>query len=127
MVRAYSLDLRDRVLAALAGGEAVRAVARRFGVSPSFVSKLHTRYRRSGSVVADRQGGDRRSGRIEAHAAWLLERVAEAPDTTLAEFCEGLRARGLATVPSTVWRFFDRRGLTYKKRQPMPANRNAPM
>lgn len=127
MVRAYSLDLRERVLAAVARGEPVRSVARRFGVSPSFVSKLHSRYRRSGSLSPDPQGGDRRSKHIEAHADWLLERVSAAPDTTLVEFCEGLRGRGLATVPSTVWRFFDRRGLTYKKRQPTPANRNAPM
>ncbi len=127
MVRAYSMDLRERVLVAVASGEPVRSVARRFGVSPSFVSKLHTRYRRSGSVAADRQGGDRRSHRIEAHAEWLEKRLREAPDTTLSEFCDGLKGRGLATVPSTVWRFFDRRGLTYKKRQPMPASRSGPM
>lgn len=127
MVRPYSLDLRERVLAAVAGGEPIRSVARRFGVSPSFVSKLHTRHRRSGSISPEPQGGDRRSTRIEAHAEWLLAQLAAAPDTTLAEYCEGLRVRGLDTVPSTVWRFFDRRGMTFKKRQPMPASRNVRM
>lgn len=127
MVRAYSIDLRERVLAAVQGGAPVRAVAERFGVSPSFVSKLHTRYRLTRSVAPDRQGGDRRSGRIEVHADWLLEQVAETPDLTLTELCQGLRRRGLETVPSTVWRFLDRRGLTFKKRARMPASRSAPM
>ena len=73
MVRPYSNDLRARVVDDVAGGGAVRAVAARFGVSPSFVSKLHSRYRRTGSVEPDKQGGDHRSHRIEAEAAWILE------------------------------------------------------
>lgn len=126
MVRPYSMDLRERVLAAVEGGEPIRAVAEQFSVSPSFVSKLHTRYRRSRSLAPDRQGGDHRSHPIEAHADWLLAQVAATPDLTLAELCQGLRQRGLATVPSTVWRFFHRRGVTYKKRPRTPASRNAP-
>lgn len=126
MVRPYSIDLRERVLAAVEVGEPVRAVAARFGVSPSFVSKLHTRYRQTRSVIPDRQGGDRRTGRIEAHADWLLHRVKEVPDVTLVELCQGLHRRGLKAAPSTVWRFLHRRGLTYKKRQRMPASKIAP-
>ena len=75
MVRAYSLDLRERVLVTVPDGEAVRAMARRFGVSPSFISKLYSRYRRSGSRSPDPHGGDRRSARVEAHADRLLKRV----------------------------------------------------
>lgn len=127
MTRPYSIDLRERVLACVESGEPTRSVADQFGVSPSFVSKLHTRYRRTRSLAPDPQGGDRRSGSIEAHADWLLEQVAAVPDMTLAELCEGLQQRGLQTVPSTVWRFLDRRGLTYKKRRRMPASRIAPM
>ena len=125
MVRAYSMDLGERVLAAVEDGVAIRTVAERFGVSPSFVSKLHTRFRLTRSVRPDRQGGDHRSGPIEAHADWLLAQVKERPDLTLAELCQGLARRGLRTVPSTVWRFFSRRGLTYKKRPRMPASRTA--
>ena len=79
MVRAYSIDLRERVLSAVESGTPIRLVAERFGVSPSFVSKLHTRYRTTRSSAPDRQGGDRRSGRIEAHADWLLAQVEEYP------------------------------------------------
>ena len=110
MVRAYSIDLRERVLSAVESGAPIRAVAERFGVSPSFVSKLHTRYRTTRSLAPDRQGGDRRSGRIEAHADWLLAQVKETPDMTLAELCQGLGRRGLRTVPSAVWRFFPAAG-----------------
>lgn len=127
MGRPYSIDLRERVLASVQAGEPTRSVADQFGVSPSFVSKLHTRYRLTRSLAPEPQGGDRRSVDIEGHANWLLEQVAAVPDVTLSELCEGLRQRGLKTVPSTVWRFFDRRGLTYKKRRRMPLNRSAPM
>jgi len=127
MTRPYSDDLRERVLLSVWSGEAIRGVATRFGVSPSFVSKLGSRYRRTGSLAPDPQGGDHRSGRIEAHADWLLCRVEETPDITLAELCAGLKDRGLGTVPSTVWRFFDRHGLTYKKRQRMQASRTGRM
>jgi transposase len=56
----------------------------------------------------------------------LLAEVKAIPDLTLVEFCHGLSQRGLKTVPSTVWRFFDRHGLTYKKRRLTRANKNAP-
>jgi transposase len=126
MVRPYSSDLRERVLAAVSGGAAIRAVAVQFGVSPSFVSKLHTRYRQTRSVAPDRQGGDHRSGPIEAHADWLLAQVDAVPDITLAELCHGLGRRGLQTTTSTVSRFLHRRGLTYKKRRHMRASRRGP-
>ncbi len=127
MTRPYSADLRERVLSSVWSGGAVRGVAAQFGVSPSFVSKLGSRYKRTGSVVPDPQGGDHRSERIEAHADWLLGRVEETPDITLAELCAELKDRGFKTVPSTVWRFFDRHGLTFKKRQRMQANRAGQM
>ncbi len=127
MTRPYSVDLRERVLSAARNGATIRGVAVLFGVSPSFVSKLGTRFRRTGSVTPDPQGGDRRSEGIAAHANWLLDRVEETPDTTLEELCAGLKQRGFKTVPSTVWRFFDRHGLTFKKRQHMQANRTGQM
>jgi transposase len=123
MTRPYSDDLRERVLSSVRSGAAIRGAASQFGVSPSFVSKLGARYKRTGSVAPAAQGGDHRSKGIEAHADWLLARVAETPDLTLAELCAELRDRGFKTVPSTVWRFFDRHGLTFKKRQRMQANR----
>lgn len=125
MTRPYSVDLRERVLSAVQTGAGVRGAAARFGVSPSFVSRLGARYRRTGDVLPDAQGGDHRSDGIEAHADWLLSRVEGVPDITLVELCADLDDRGFRTVPSTVWRFLDRHDLTFKKRQHMQANRNA--
>ena len=49
---AYSMDLRERVAAAVDGGTARRAAARTFRVSPSFVTKLLRRRRETGSLAA---------------------------------------------------------------------------
>ena len=49
MVRPYSLDLRERVVAALAGGASCRVVASRFGVSVSTVVRWGQRQRETGS------------------------------------------------------------------------------
>jgi transposase len=127
MTRPYSIDLRERVLRDLLTGDPVRAIAGRFDVSPSFVSKLGIRYRERGSVAPDRQGGDRRSEPIEAHRDWLLDGAAAQPDRTLDEIRRELLARGLEVSVMTVWRFFERHGLSYKKRRLMPASRNVPM
>ena len=62
------------------------------------------------------QGGDRRSARIEGHAAEILALVEATPDVTLAEIADHLfNAHGERFVPSVVWRFFDRRNITFKK------------
>ena len=123
----YSLDLRTRVLNDVIGGSAIRAIAARFGVSPSFVSKLHKRYRRTGSVAPDKQGGDYRSHRIEVHCGWILDTVATTPDITLVELRRGLAGLGLDVSASTVWRFFKRHAMSFKKRRRTPPNRNATM
>ena len=120
----YSNDLRRRVVREVSGDASIRAVAERFGVSPSFVSKLHSRYRRTGSVAPDKQGGDRRSHRIEAHGGWILDEVAAVPDMTLEEVRAGLADRGLIVGSSTVWRFFDRHGMSLKKRRRTPPSRS---
>jgi transposase len=50
MARAYSVDLRERVVRAVAGSLSRRAAAARFEVSVSFVIKLMQRWRRRGTV-----------------------------------------------------------------------------
>ena len=54
MARAYSLDLRERVVAAVAGGESCRAVAATFKVSVASVVKWSQRFRATGSAAATR-------------------------------------------------------------------------
>ena len=127
MARSLSWDLRRRVVAAIAGGLSCRQAALRFGVSAASAIRWWQLERRQGSCAPSKLGGDRRSWRIEAEAEFILSQVAARPDITLAELAEKLRQeRRLSVGIGTLWRFFDRRRITFKKRQRMPPSRTAP-
>jgi transposase len=116
MAEPLSEDLRKRLIAAVEGGASRRAVADRFGVVASTVTKLVQRVKRTGSFAPARQGGDRRSARIEARAEEILALVATSPDITLEEIAAHLKhEHGETFVVSTIWRCLDRHGLTFKK------------
>ncbi len=116
MVKPLSLDLRERIVEVIDAEGGIRAVGARFGVSPSAVSKIHKRWRETGSVAPAKMGGDRRSATIEAEKDWFLARLSEAPDTTLEEYRADLFAeRGVRVGFGSVWRFFDRRKISVKK------------
>ena len=116
MAKALSVDLRSRVVAAITGGMSCRQAAARFGVSASSAIRWHELERTQGDVRPKRQGGDRRSERIEAHAETILGLVEAIPDMTLAELKAALAEIGAAFGIGTLWRFFDRRRITLKKR-----------
>jgi len=120
--RSLSVDLRRRVVEAIAGGLSCRAAAQRFGVSASSAIRWRAQERREGDVRPKRQGGDRHSHRIEAHAELILTAVAANSDVTLAELREHLRERGVGVAIGTLWRFFKRRKITRKKRRRTPPN-----
>ena len=127
MAHALSMDLRLRVVAAIAGGVSCRQAAVRYGVSAASAIRWWQLERERGSCSPKKQGGDRRSGRMEAEAAFILGQVSATPDITLAELAGKLRQeRGLSVAIGTVWRFFERRGITFKKRRRMPPSRIAP-
>ena len=110
-----SKDLRVRVVEAVLAGSSRRQAATRFGVSASSAIRWSELWHERGDVSAKPQGGDRRSDRIEAEAAFLLGQVDETPDVTLAELQAMLRERGVSVGTGTVWRFFDRHGISFKK------------
>jgi transposase len=116
MTKPLSLDLRLRVVDAVESGMSRRAAAERFGIAPSAAIKWHRLWRRTGSVEPRPQGGDKRSDRIEALADEILALVAAAPDITLEEIAQRLKAEhGERFAPSSVHRFFERRGISFKK------------
>jgi transposase len=82
MARAYSLDLRERVVAAVSAGDSCRAVAATFKVSVASVVKWSQRFRATGSAAARPMGGSRPYALAEERD-WLLRRLAEKPDVTL--------------------------------------------
>jgi len=125
MARAYGLDLRRRVIAAIDAGMSARAAAARFSVGASTAINWHRRWRETGKLEAGRQGKPRRS-KLDLHTAFILELVGDRKDIALHEIAEALAAeRGVSTCPASVWYFFARRGLTFKKRRAMPASSNA--
>ena len=126
MARALSQDLRDRVVGAIEGGLSCRAAAARFGVGAATAIRWCQLALRHGRAVAKKQGGDKRSGRIEAHADFLLALVEDEGDPTLAEIQARLAERGTPVGLGTLWRFFDRHGITRKKRPAMRASRTGP-
>jgi putative transposase len=121
MARPLSLDLRERAVAAVLGGESCRLVAARFSVSASSVIRWAERHRETGSVAARPMGGVRRAA-LAGQREWLLARIAEKPDLTLAVLAAELRERGLVVAVSVVWRFFRAAGISFKKK---PARRRA--
>jgi transposase len=127
MAKPISVDLRQRVCSAVAEGVSCRQAAARFKVSVSSAIRWQAQFRRSGSVAPNGQGGDRRSGRIETHAAFILGEYEAKSDITLSELQTGLAARGVHVGIGTLWRFFDRRRITLKKRQRTQPSRNVPM
>lgn len=126
MTKPLSLDLRQRVIAAIEAGLSCRAAAARFGIAPSAAVKWHRRWRDTGSVAPQAQGGDTRSGRIEAVGPAILAMVERTPDITLVEIAKRLESEhDQRFAASTVHRFFRRHGWSYKKSPPTPASRIA--
>ena len=123
MSKALSVDLRERVAAAVAAGASCRAAAARFGVSAASAIRWAALARGAGSVAPGPLGGDRRSARIEAHAGLILRLVDRESDITLKEIRAELASEGASAGIGTLWRFFARRRMTWKKSRRMPRSR----
>ena len=117
-MKAYSHDLRQRVLAAaLRGGRTIPQVAELFGVSIAFVNKM-LRLHRSGSDLAPRPHGGGHVPRLGArHRKLLRAAVAANNDATLGELRKHLAAKSRVQVSdSTVSRALKALGLPRKKK-----------
>jgi transposase len=113
MTKAYSEDLRERVIAAVEAGSTRRAAAAQFKVSVSSAIRWVQRWQADWAIAAKPRGGS--VSPLEDHAAVLSGLVAEQPDLTLDEVCAVLQERKIATSRVSVWRFFSRHGLSFKK------------
>jgi transposase len=126
---ALSDDLRERVVGAVVeGGMSRNAAAKRFGVSIASAVRWVARFKAKGEISPAPTGGDRRSGRIEAHRDYLLGLIRRRPDMTLLEIQERLIANcGERFSSSVLWRFFDRHEFTFKKSPRTPRSSDARM
>jgi transposase len=115
MARPYSLDLRERVVAQVAGGMSCHEVAELNSIVPSTVVKWTQRLRQTGSPAAKPMGG-RRPYLLEDQRDWLLGRIGEKPDLTLhALLAELAELRDVVVSCDTLWRFLKREGISFKK------------
>jgi transposase len=115
MSHSFSGDLRWRVIRSISAGLSTRKAARRFSIGVSTAGEWYRRYRDHGETTARKQGQPSGS-KLDAHEAFILGLVEETPDMALHEIAERLAAESrVSACPATVWRFFDKRGITFKK------------
>ena len=118
MAKALSVDLRRRVVEAVESGSSCRTAAARFGVGVSSAIRWVSRARTRGDLTPDKRGGNHRSHPIDAHQDLIFSWIEATLDPTPAEVAERLdQAEGYRPLPSVVCRFFQRHGVTRKKRQ----------
>jgi transposase len=126
MARAYSQDLRDRVIEAGLSGPSLRQTAARFDIGVSTVIGWVCRLRDSGEHSARRQGRPRGS-KLDPHKDFLLPLIEAEPDMTIEKMQERLRDdRGVKASTGTIWTFLDRCRLTFKKKTAHASEQDRP-
>jgi putative transposase len=113
MGKAYSMDLRERVIMDIDGGLSVASVARKYRVSEWWIHQLKKRRTETGSIAAGRQGGHK--PRAMPDAALLKTLVQSHPDATLTELQGLLKERKVEIKITTLWYNLEYAGLSVKK------------
>lgn len=110
-MQAYSIDLRERVLADCDAGMKTKALAEKYRVSESWVRKVRKRWRDTGQI-GPREQRVSHATKLDNHQEHLQKLVEEKPDATLQELCEKLPVK---VSPATMSRALARLKLTFKK------------
>jgi putative transposase len=125
MARPYSLDLRERVVAAVEKkGMSCRAAAGQFGVGVSTAINWVRRLQDTGSCAPGKMGGHKPKAIAGEHRTWLLQRTEER-DFTLRGLVAELAERGLKVDYRSVWNFVHAEKLSYKKNRSGQRTRSA--
>lgn len=120
-MRAYSLDLRERIVGSVEGGERKVVVAERFGVSLSSV-KRYVKRAKEERLEADKRPGQKPWLDAPAQEA-LAQQVKDHPDWTLEQRAAGLHeGTGVALKKSAVSKYLKRLGIAHKKRASFQVN-----
>ena len=124
-MRAYSFDLRQRIVAAVEAGQPKAVVAELFGVDRSTINR-YLRLADSGNLAAKPLPGRAPHIRPDQHADLVLQLPVH-PADTLVEHCQRWeRVHGVAVSTATMSRAIDRVGWTRKKGHWQPANATTP-
>ena len=111
----YSLDLRERVVAAVASGMSRARAAAHYHVSHSSAIRWTRRQAETGSPAALPMGG-KKPFTLADEEAWIRARVEAKPDLTGRELLAELNQRGIEVSYYGVWHFVDHVGLSFKKK-----------
>jgi transposase len=127
-MKAYSLDLRQRILEAYLNSEgSIRDLATRFNVSFRFVWGLLNRFRHTGSYAPKPRGGNNPPRIPETEHDTLRRLVATHADATLAELCRLFaHETQIRLSTSSLHRTLAKLQLTRKKRRVMRQHKRAP-
>ena len=121
-MHAYSTDLKERLVRAVAEGLPMREAARRYHVAVTTVKRAVVQQRETGSLERKPIPGYPRRIGPEREAA-LRERLEAAPDATVLEHCAWwAEHHGQPLSEATMWRAIRRLGWTHKKRHWQPAS-----
>jgi len=122
MARAYSNDLRRKLLEAHDRGEgSLRELAGRFGVSSPWAWKISAQRKRSGQIERVEQRYGPRSKVTEAVEGQLRSWIRKQPDLTLAELQQRLWER--QRLPISIGRLW---GVLRELRLPLKKSRSTP-
>jgi transposase len=113
MPRAYSGDMRQRLIAEVESGASRRAAAEEFAVSASTAIIWVKCFRETGRCAAKPRGGS--ISPLEEHVDFLLSLIEKEPDLTLDEIVLTMRRHRILGSRTAVWRFFKRHKITFKK------------
>ena len=114
MPKAYSADMRGRVIAEVEGGASRREAAEEFEVSASTAVIWVKCFRDTGRCAAKPRGGS--ISPLEKHADFLLGLIKKQSDLTLDEVILAMRKHKIPGSRTAVWRFFERHKITFKKK-----------
>jgi transposase len=113
MPKAYSADMRARVIGRVESGASRREAADHYEVSASTAVIWVKCFRETGRCAAMPRGGS--VSPLEEHAEFLLALIDEQPDLTLDEVVFVMRQYKILGSRTAVWRFFQRHKITFKK------------
>lgn len=114
-MKAYSQDLRERILAARREGAGAAEAAKRFDVCKRTAERYWKRLGETGHCAELPRGG-RRVSRLKPHLETLRSWIEKQNDLTLAEILGRLRSElGVCLKQKALWHQLNKLGLTYKK------------
>jgi transposase len=126
MAKAYSLDLRERIVRDYDSGYPIADLVVQYEVSRSWLYSLIKQRRETGSI-APRTYRPGKKKKLSPHEQTVRQVVAEHHDATLVEFCKKLSEHNIVVSTTTLCNFLRHLKITRKKRLSVPPNDFAPM